>query len=75
MAETSTRLRKRQKPTSPFARGLGPKKACTVGASVTADEKIEIELALHQSGFKSASEGARTVLLGWARGELTSRAA
>lgn len=64
---TETRLSEPQKPTSLFPRRLGPARARTVGASVSDEEKTEIEAALHAKGYKSASEGARTVLLDWAR--------
>lgn len=65
----------KSKATSPFRRRLAPPRAFTVGASVSGEEKEEIELALHRQGFRSASEGARSVLLQWARGGLVSKAA
>lgn len=57
------------KTTPPFQRRQGPPRLLTVGASVDANEQTDIYNALHDAGFKSASEGARVVLLAWARGE------
>jgi hypothetical protein len=45
-----------------------------VGASVTEDEKMEILRALEAARYPSASEGAREVLLAYAR-NVTVRAA
>lgn len=67
--------KKKRKTTSLFQRRLGPPRDATVGASVSQEEKDEIELALSRQGFRSASEGARSVLLQWARGGLVSKAA
>jgi len=53
----------------PFKRQQGPARLLTVGASVTEDEQAEIYAALDEAGYKSASEGAREVLLAWTRGK------
>lgn len=55
--------------TPPFQRRQGPPRLLTVGASVDAEEQVTIYNAIHDAGFKSASEGARVVLLAWSRGQ------
>lgn len=54
--------------TDPFARRKGTVRRHTVGASATRAEKAEINTALAEAGFGSASEGAREILLAWSRG-------
>lgn len=46
-----------------------------IGGSVTRMEKAEIETAIKNAGFHTASEGVRDVLLDWARGNLVKKAA
>lgn len=51
----------------PFKRRqVDPPRLQTVGASVNETEQSTIYTALKRAGFKSASEGAREVLLAWA---------
>jgi hypothetical protein len=61
--------------TAPFAKREGPRRDRVVGASVTEDEQLEILTALVEAGFPSASEGARTVLLNYARSATALREA
>lgn len=53
----------------PFKRQQVEPRLQTVGASVNEDEQRDIYKALHEAGYKSASEGSREVLLAWARGK------
>lgn len=55
----------------PFIRRKGQEaRVFSVNANVTESEQKEIYDAIHEASFKSASDGVRSVLLGWARGKI-----
>ncbi len=51
----------------PFGRREGPPRHKTIGGAVTEREKNEIETALDQAGFLSASDGVREVMFAFTR--------
>lgn len=45
-----------------FPKRQGPPRKSTLGANVTASEKLEVDDALAQAGFRNEAEGVRVVL-------------